>query len=58
MKFLKFRVFVKIFITYVQTIISMLKKLNQSKRILEADPAFFVTINSYVNIFTIVCLGS
>ena len=58
MKFLKFRVFVKIFITYVQTIITMLKKLNQSKRILEADPAFFVTINSYVKIFTIVCLGS
>ena len=49
---LKFRAFFKNFIT------SMLKNLISQREYLETDPGFFVTINSYVKVFIIVCLGN
>ena len=55
---LKFRAFFKNFITSVQTIVSMLKNLINQREYLETDPGFFVTINSYVKVFVIVCLGN
>ena len=51
MIWLRFRAYVTIFITYVQTIVSMLKKLINQREYLEKDPGFLVAINSYVKIF-------
>ena len=51
MIWLRFRAYVTIFITYVQTIVSMLKKLINQREYLEKDPGFLVAINSYVENF-------